>query len=188
MGSLSRVPITGYHALLALQLAPTLEMMLKATFAASTLLFAAAIFACGANSNGDSVSTEGPKSTNAPTVAPRVSPGSKPTDVPMEATPVVQTSTLGEITRQADKTPQTNAIRELTDGVCANDLLTIHTSLETIYATLTCDKFDNDQFAQYFAGKPAALVLEVSPDRYRILIETLDGAQAEFTPDAIWVE
>jgi hypothetical protein len=163
-------------------------MMLRATFAASTLLFAAALFGCGSNSNGDSVATTGPQSTSAATVAPRVSPGSKPTDVPAEATPVIQTSTLGEITRQAKKTPQTDALRTITDGICANDLLTVHTSLETIYATLTCDKFDNDQFAQYFGGKQAALVLEVAPQRYRILIETLDGAQAEFTPDAIWVQ
>lgn len=162
--------------------------MLKTFLAASTLLYATAILACGSDSNGGPVATTGPQATSAPTVAARVSPGAKPADVPAAATPVVQTSTLGEITRRAKETPQSESLRTLTDGRCANGLLTIHTSQETIYAALTCDKFDNDQFAQLFAGKQAALVLEVGPDRYRILIETIDAAQAEFTPDAIWVK
>jgi len=162
--------------------------MLKTFVVASTLLYATAILACGASSNGGPVTTISPEATRAPTVAAPVSPGAKPTDVPGAATPVVQTSTLGEITRRAKETPQTNSLRELKDGICANDLLTIHTSLETIYAALTCDRFDNEQFTQLFAAKQASLVLEVTPDRYRILIETVDGAQAEFTPDGIWVE
>lgn len=162
--------------------------MLKTFLAASTLLYATAILACGTSSNGGPVTTIEPQATSAPTVAAPVSPGAKPADVPAAATPVVQTSSLGEITRQAKETPQSEALRTLTDGRCANGLLTIHTSQETIYAALTCDKFDNDQFAELFANKQASLVLEVQPKRYRILIETIDGAQAEFTPDGIWVE
>jgi hypothetical protein len=117
-----------------------------------------------------------------------VSPEARPTAIPLAATPVIETENLGDITRQANQTPQSNGLRELQRAICANDLLTIQTSLETVYAALTCDKFDNDQFALFFGGKQVALVLEVSPDRYRILIEALDGATAELTPESIWVE
>ena len=162
--------------------------MLKTLLIASTLFYATAFVACGAGSNGDPATTAGPGSTNEPTAAVRVSPAAKPTDVPAAATPVVQTSELGQITRSAQETPETDALRELIDGTCANDLLTIRTPVETIYAALTCDKFSNDQFAQLFTGKQASLVLEVTPNRYRIMIQTIDGAQAELTPDGIWVE
>jgi hypothetical protein len=57
-----------------------------------------------------------------------------------------------------------------------------------VYAALTCDLFSEDQFTDLFQGKQAAIVLEVSEERFRILIETLDGAQAEFSPVGIWVE
>ena len=37
-------------------------------------------------------------------------------------------------------------------------------------------------------GEEVALILEVAEVRYRVLIETLSGAQAEFTVAGIWVE
>ncbi len=118
----------------------------------------------------------------------RVSPQPKPSDVPQAATPVVETSVLGRIVPRANETPQVTELRTLTDAFCQNDLLTIHTSNETIYARLSCDLFANDQFDPLFAGRQAALTLGVAPDRFRIVIDTIDGAHAEFTPEGIWVQ
>jgi hypothetical protein len=145
----------------------------------------------GCSDGSDAVpntTTTGTESTNEVTAAPLVSPEERPADIPAAAPPIVQTSTLGEITRQASETPELHALRVLESANCKNDLLVIRTSIETIYAVLTCDKFSDEQFAQLFAGQSAALVLEVSSQRYRILIETIDGAQAELTPDGLWVE
>lgn len=184
-------PITASHnglrSLLASQILLTLVTVLRGVFAASTLL-AVTLLACSDNSNESPSPTSVPGTNNPPTVAVRVTPKTKPTAIPAAATPVVETSMRGEIIRQANETPQSTGLRELQSAVCTSDLLIIKTSLETVYAVLTCDKFDNDQFAQFFAGKQVALVLEVAPDRYRILINALDGASAEITPDSIWVE
>jgi hypothetical protein len=66
--------------------------------------------------------------------------------------------------------------------------MTIVTSDETIHASLQCDRFSEDVFRDQFAGRQAALVLEVTEERFRVLIETLDASQAEFTVEGIWVE
>jgi hypothetical protein len=161
--------------------------MLRLLFFASALCASVAILSCGGDSTSGSSATPGRVATPIPTVLVRVSPQPRPTDVPTAAAPIVETSTLGRITRLADQTPQTTALRTLTDAGCANGLLTIHTSLETIYAKLTCDLFSSDQFDQYFAGKQAALVLEVAPSRFRIIIDSAEGVHAEYTPKGIWV-
>jgi len=162
--------------------------MVRAQFLASALCASAAILSCGGDSGGGSSATPGRLATPLATVLVRVSPQPRPTNVPTAAAAIVETSTLGRIIHLADQTPQTTALRTLTDAACANGLLTIHTSLETIYAKLTCDLFSSDQFDQYFAGKQAALVLEVAPSRFRILIDTAEGVHAEFTPEGIWVQ
>ncbi len=181
----------GLPTLLAPWTAPTLESMIRALFVATALSVAVAISACGDDSNVDTSTTPDLQDTPAdgePTASIQVSPESRPTDVPAAASPVVQTSTLGEITRRAEETPQGEALRLLTDATCANGLLVIHTSEETIYAALGCDRFSDQQFADLFAGRQVAVVLEVAPERYSVLIETVEGATAQFTPDGIWVE
>ena len=167
---------------------PTLEQMLRTLLMASALYLSATLFACGSGSNGGLPTLSEPLTTPLPTALVRVSPQPKPTDVPPAATPIVETSILGKIVPQADATPQVAELRALNDASCENDLLTIHTSEETIFAKLSCDLFANDRFDPYFAGKQAALVLGVEADRFRIVIDTIDGAHAEFTPEGIWVQ
>jgi len=100
---------------------------------------------------------------------------------------VTQTAALGRLTRVAGGTPQPVNLRRLVDASCRDALMTIRTSLETIYAALPCDRFLDDNAKQQFLGKDAAITLEVTRERYRVLIETLNGAQAEFTVDGIWL-
>jgi hypothetical protein len=142
--------------------------------------------ACDPDDDGPSPPNDLPFETSGPTVVVQVSPPPRPTDVPLEATPIVQTARLGAIMRE-DPTPQAEALRTLTDASCVNDILTLHTTLETVYAALTCDLFSAEQFAA-FLNKDASVTLEVQTDRFRILIETMDGSQAQFTPTGIWVE
>ncbi len=100
---------------------------------------------------------------------------------------VTQTAVLGRLTRVAGGTPQPVNLRGLIDASCQDGLMTIRTSLETIYAALPCDRFLDDSARQQFLGKDATITLEVTVNRYRVLIETLDGAEAEFTVDGIWL-
>jgi hypothetical protein len=164
--------------------------MLRALLVASTLGLSAALAACGGSSSyvGSPFATAPPRSTPSPTVLVRVSPEPKPTQVPAAATPVVETSVRGNIVPEVSGTPETSELRTLTSASCANGLLTLRTSKETVFAQLSCDLFANDQFDPLFKGKEIALVLGVAPDRYRIVIDAIDGAHAEFTPEAIWVQ
>ena len=78
--------------------------------------------------------------------------------------------------------------RSLLSATCNADVLVIATTQETIHAALLCDRFWTPEVSLIFIGEEVALILEVAEVRYRVLIETLDGAQAEFTVAGIWVE
>lgn len=119
---------------------------------------------------------------------PLVTPPPKPAGVPAPASAVGATVRLGSIERRANQPPEGIDTRELTSASCDNALMTIETSAETIFAGLPCDRFWDDEAQEAFQGQQVAIVLEVGSQRFRVLIETLSGAQAEFTVEGIWVE
>ncbi len=128
-----------------------------------------------------------PSEENDGTSSP-VSSVKRPDSVPAAAAEVRETATLGAIVRSAGEEPRGESIRLLDDASCADDVMTLVTALETIYAALPCDRFWEAEQQAIFVGKQVALVLEVTSARFRILVETLAGAQAEFAPDGVWVE
>jgi hypothetical protein len=108
--------------------------------------------------------------------------------VPGAAAEVRQDVNLGEIVREANQPPQAIDGRELNAAACEDGVMALTTSVEAIYALLPCDRFWDDDTAGFFVGQTAAITLEIGSDRKRILIETVEGAQAEFTVEGIWVE
>lgn len=88
--------------------------------------------------------------------------------------------------------------RDLLAATCNADVIVLTTSEETIYAVLPalapdqtarpCDRFWSQEVAAVFIGAEAAIVLEVAEVRFRLLIDTIAGAQAEFTVAGIWVK
>ncbi len=62
------------------------------------------------------------------------------------------------------------------------------TSKETIYADLPCANFWNTASTQAFVGQDIAITLAVDDVRFQIFVETLPGAQAEFTVGGIWLD
>jgi hypothetical protein len=108
--------------------------------------------------------------------------------VPEAARTVTETTRLGSIERRANQPPQAFDTRELTGASCDAAVMTIETSGETIYAGLPCDRFWNQQAQDAFQGQQVAIVLEVGSERFRVLVETLTGAQAQFTVEGIWVQ
>ena len=117
-----------------------------------------------------------------------VTPVPQPSGVPETASPLASTAQLGRITRRAGAPPETVATRSLSNASCQDGLLTIQTSSETIFAALDCGSFWDEATAANFLGQQAALTLEAGGTRYRVLIETLDGAQAEFTVGGVWIQ
>lgn len=152
-----------------------------------------ASIAAGCNSDGadDGAPTEAratdAEGTPEPTVV-IVTPPPPPEGVPPQAEGVGQTMTLGRIVRRANAAPEAMMPRVLSDATCDDGIVTLTTDQETIYAALPCDRFWTDEQKALFVGGELAIQLEASEERYRILIETLDGAQTEFTVDGIWVE
>lgn len=129
-----------------------------------------------------------PTTINGSTVVP-VTPVDKPLTVPPGAQPIEQTTTLGRFIRRADEPPESIETRQLEDASCENELLVFLTSEETIYAPHACgDSFWSAEQKADYAGNEVAIVLEAAETRFRILIETAAGAQAEFTVPGIWVE
>ncbi len=98
------------------------------------------------------------------------------------------TTTLGRIVRRADEAPEAVKTRRLVNAACELGVLRLGTSEEMIYAALPCDRFWDRDAKKVFLGEQVAIVLEVTEVRYRVLIETLAGAQAEFTVAGIWVK
>ena len=159
----------------------------RISFVTSVLLLAL-LAAC---ENGDDAPPTGvaptPTTINGSTVVP-VTPVDKPLTVPAAAQPTEQTTTLGRFIRRASEPPDSIETRQLEEASCENELLMFQTSEETIYAPHACDGFWSADQKPDYVGHEVAIVLEVAETRFRILIETAAGAQAEFTVPGIWVE
>jgi hypothetical protein len=151
---------------------------------------AVSLFVLAACGNGDEATPTPPASATshneAPTVA--VTPSARPETVPDTARPIRQTAALGRIVRHADEPAQAIAVRRLVDATCEDDVLVIETSQENIYAPLPCGRFWDPDSAAAFLDEPVAIGLKVTETRFLIFIETVPGAQAEFTVTGLWVD
>ncbi len=96
--------------------------------------------------------------------------------------------TLGRIVRRANAAPETEDIRLLLTAACQESVMVLRTSNESIYADLPCDNFWDAETTQTFAGQEVAITLAVDHIRFQIFVETLPGAQAEFTVGGVWLD
>lgn len=154
--------------------------------------------ACSDGDEATSTATVSPPSDNDSSITP-VTPVAKPGTVPQSARPVDQTTTLGRIVRRANEAPLAIMTRRLLNAACQDNTMVFETSEEMIYAVFEtseettdavapCSRFWDRDTVEAFSGEEIAIVLEVTEARFRVLIETLAGAQAEFTVAGIWVE
>jgi hypothetical protein len=141
----------------------------------------------GACSESDTTPTPPSPSDNDATVVP-VTPAEKPVAVPDAAEAVTESEVLGQITREAGGTPEGIRTREIEGLSCDDDVMTLATEQETIYAVIQCDGVPVGDQLDLFLGQEAAIELEAGATRFRVLIETIEGSQAEFTVAAIRVE
>jgi hypothetical protein len=156
--------------------------------ASGLIVLAALTWSCGGSDAGSANPTfVGGQPTENDATFPPVTPPERPGGVPDTAEPIVQTRLLGHIERQANQEPQGVDTRTLTAAECLDDVMTLTTSDEKIYSGLPCDRFWTQEAIDAFVGQEVAVTLEVTPERFRILIETLPGGQSEFTVNGIWV-
>lgn len=141
-----------------------------------------ALLACG----GDSFNRP-PTVENEPTLPP-VTPVARPAGVPVTATEVRSSLELGSIVRQAGGEATTSDIRRLVSAVCENDLIWFRTDRESIYAAAACTGFWDAETLLLFVVQDVAIEIAVDDTRFQVFIETVPGAQAEFTASGVWVD
>jgi hypothetical protein len=152
------------------------------------LLCALLLLLAGCSDGGSSNGPVFPDNDTPDAIVTPVTPVPQPPGIPGTAPPLTSTAQLGRINRFAGEPPEGVATRSLNNASCQDGLLTLETSSETIYAALDCGSFWDEQTAPHFLGQQAALTLEAGSSRFRILIETIDGAQAEFTVGGVWIQ
>ena len=154
--------------------------------AIAVALFAAVVLACG--DDGDT----GPEATaplsNNDSTATLVKPGLRPPGVPDAAQDVQETIRLGRFVHSANEPSEGIETRQLEVTSCDDGLITLETSAETIYATLPCDSFLGPETEGAFVGKEVAIVLDLTGQAPRIVIDTIAQAHAEFPVGGIWIE
>jgi hypothetical protein len=166
--------------------------VLRFCLAAMSVLLLLLAGACGDGGTEPGAITpfvSGNESPEAP-VTP-VTPVPKPESVSEGAQAITQTTNLGRIVRRAGQDPQAVMTRQLDGATCSDGIVTLDTSGETIFALLLtrdCSAFWDDETTALFVGRQASFSLQATESRFRIFIETLEGAQAEFTALGIWVE
>ncbi|MBI4571398.1 MAG: hypothetical protein HY723_05565 [Chloroflexi bacterium] len=160
--------------------------MLRVASAISTLALLLLLAACTGDSPPDGGPTQ-PRPAFGSTIVP-VTRVPRPDTVPAGATEIAETTELGFFVRRPDDEPQGVMTRDLKAASCQDGVMVLETSEETIYAALPCDRFLDERTEAAFVGQEMAIVLEVTEPRLRVLLETRQGAQAEFTVAGIWVE
>lgn len=164
--------------------------MLLVSISAVALLLAAACQDSGGSPGP--IATSFPQENESPeALVTPVTPAPRPVGISETARPVTQTTNLGRIVRQAGAAPQAVMARVLNAASCVDGVVTLDTSGETIYMLLAnsdCASFWDDQTTALFLNQQSAFSLQATETRFRVVIETLEGAQAEFTASGVWVE
>lgn len=161
-------------------------MLHRSALATALLITALSITALAACGDGG-FSKRSPTLENEPTMPP-VTAVARPDGVPVTATEVRSELELGGIARQAAGDPVLSDIRRLLAAVCENDLIWFRTGDEAIYAAVPCDGFWDPETRLLFVVQDVAIKIAVDDTRFQIFIETVPGAQAEFTATGVWID
>ena len=70
---------------------------------------------------------------------------------------------------------------------CADDVLVVETTKQTVYAELPCDRAVPQSAAERFAGQPVRIRV-VPGAQNKLYVESSAGGTLEFTPGHVWVD
>lgn len=125
----------------------------------------------------------GPGGPETPAGLPTEPP--RPPVVQADARFIAQPLALGSIERRANVSPVPREARLIAEFSCENDVFLIRTNNEDIWSLIPCDRVT--PLSQLDPYRQEAAVIKMDPLAGKLRIETLGGAQAEFTVSAIWV-
>lgn len=109
----------------------------------------------------------------------------RPAAVQPDARFIAQPLVLGSIERRANVSPVPRDARLIAEFACRDDVFLIRTDNEDIWSLIPCDRVTPLSQLDPYRQEVAAIKLD--PLAGKIRIETLGGAQAEFTVSATWV-
>ncbi len=127
-------------------------------------------------------------STRAPTATPpRAVPlqeQPRPAGVPDSAQPVLDDLSVGSTSAPQGAAAGAHIFYSLG---CADDLLAIATTHETVYAELPCDRSPNDAAVHPFLAKSVRLRI-VAGHPLKLFVESDTGGSIEFTVPIVWID
>ena len=106
----------------------------------------------------------------------------QPSVVPAAADLIESETTIGDLTAGGEE-------RRLSNFSCADDLVTVATTVETIYAELPCDRFITPEQAEQF--RDVALRISVRPDAEglsKLIMQSDTQYSIEFTIGHAWID
>jgi hypothetical protein len=106
--------------------------------------------------------------------------GPRPAGVPESAEQVRSETVLRE-------TDIDGRVRRLFAHDCMADVLTITTTIESVYAELPCDRALPDEVVQGFLGEAVAVTLRPGGDG-KLLLTAEDAGSAEYTTGRMWLQ
>jgi hypothetical protein len=109
----------------------------------------------------------------------------RPMVVQPDARFVAQPLVLGSIERRANATPAARDTRLIAEFSCQDDVFLIRTNNEDIWSLIPCDRVT--PLSQLDPYRQEAATIRMDPLAGKLRIETLGGAQAEFTVTATWI-
>lgn len=124
----------------------------------------------------------GAKGTSSPGAIPAAA---RPAGLPSTARAVTEAADWGRIENPLGPKPDTSQARTILSMACKDDVLSIQTDKETVFAKMACSRFLSPRIAESFKGKSAGVRAEMR-DAPTILIESTVGS-VQFTVDGIWV-
>jgi hypothetical protein len=152
--------------------------MTRTTLSALPVVLLLVVTACSRAS-----STRAPTATPSPAVPVQEQP--RPAGVPDSAQPVLDDFSVGRTSAPQDEAAAGSHI--FYSLTCADDLLTIATTHETVYAQLPCDRSPPDAVVHPFFAKSVRLRI-VRGNPLTLFVESDTGGTIAFTVPVVWID
>mgnify|MGYP005845288295 CR=1 FL=1 len=148
-------------------------------------LWVFALMALGAAACGDGGGAGGGRSPEALGTSGVPGEPPRPAAVQADARFVALPLTLGSIERRPNASPAPRGTRLIAAFSCEDNVFLIRTDNEDIWSLIPCDRVTPLSQLEPYRQEPAAIKMD--PLAGKLRLETLSGAQAEFTVEATWV-
>ncbi len=110
----------------------------------------------------------------------------RPSAVPSSAQLVTSDVEFGQVSGAPGVTPEAPHIFYALS--CRDNLLTVATTRETIYAELPCGQYQlSDDVVRPYLGEPVRILVTTKP-RTTLIIQVISPSAAQFVADSVWIQ